>query len=76
MGLIGQTCKHCKVLRLLVLIDQNKHTHTHCCVAYRAQKIMKNTRIVFASTMQYLTQYAQAHPTLRWWVVPRMFVGG
>ncbi len=26
MGLIGQTWKHCKMLRLLVLIGQNKHT--------------------------------------------------
>ena len=26
MGLIGQTWKHCKMWRLLVLIGQNKHT--------------------------------------------------
>ena len=44
MGLIGQTWKHCKVWRLLVLIDQNKHTHLNFSVCkQQTQQLINHT---------------------------------
>ena len=57
MGLIGQTWTHCKVWRLLVLIDQNKHTHSYECFNNKHNKQVTHCR--FASTTQYLTQHQQ-----------------
>ena len=60
MGLIGQTWTHRKVRRLLVLIDQNKHTKPfkHQGLENKHKHEDKKS-LSLASTTQYLTQHTQ-----------------
>src|SRR5699024_11395901 len=51
IGLIGQTCTHCKMLRLLVLIHQQTNTTNTCC--WFVTRNEKNLTLVAQTKIQH-----------------------